>query len=240
MNADNEDYRVKPVSANRVARRALILAALVCRGSIESGAGRGEAESLHTGILDWITRLGLEKELEPGEQQLLHTPLGKLRPKEVIEATWSVEGLGVLAWALGLCDLPRHDEKVDPYAITDSLYFLSDDAAELIGSARLRSTAELKAYREVVYAIHCRLREFIRGRQGKDFAAWVEKAWFDLLKIDAAHLIVHGDLGIDDKEISEADEERVQTCEWITFQRHRAIVWVLGGHPIYSQTPVDT
>src|SRR5437879_5567031 len=98
------------MSANRVVRRALILAALVCRGSIDSSAGQAEAESLHTRILDWVRLLGLQDELEPGEQGILYAPLGKLGQREVVEVTWSVEGLAVLAWALNLFGLPRHDE----------------------------------------------------------------------------------------------------------------------------------
>jgi hypothetical protein len=235
-----EDANAEPVNAQRVVRRALVLAALCCRGSIETGAGQAEAESLHTRILDWIRLLKLEKELEPTEQRVLHGRLGTVRQGDVIEASWSVEGLVILGWALNLLDLPKHDEKVDPYAVTDSLYFLSGDATELMSSARLRSTAELKAYREVAYAIHCRLRGFARRREREDFAAWVEKGWTELLKIDRAHLIVHGDLGIDDREIADAEQERTQTCEWLTLQRHRAIIWLLGGHLVYSETPVDT
>ena len=191
-------------------------------------------------ILDWVALLHLEVELEPHEQKILNTPLGGLEPREVIEATWSIEGLAVLAWALNQFDLPRHDEKVDAYGLTDSLHFLSEEAAELIVSGRLRSTAELDAYREMVYAIHCRLRDFARNRQRKDFTAWVEEAWIELLKIDPAHLIVHGDLGIGDREIGDAEQHRLRICEWLTFQRHRAIIWLLGNYPVYSATPVDT
>jgi Domain of unknown function (DUF4272) len=240
--SQSSDGHVELLQANsvRVARRALILAAIACRGSIDSNAGRIEAETLQTRILDWVAFLKLEDELDPHEKKILNTPLGKLESTEVIEATWSVEGLAVLAWALNQFELPRHDEKVDPYRLTDSLHFLSEDAAELIPSRRLRSTAELKAFRETIYAIHCRLRDFARNRQRKDFAAWVDREWIDVLKIDAAHLIVHGDLGIDDREISEAEQHNLQTCEWLTFRRHRAIVWLLGNHPVYSETPVDT
>ena len=79
----------------RVARRALILAAVVCRGAIEHGAGEAEAERLHTGIKEWLEELGLEPECEPTDLEILHTPLGGLTNGQVIDATWQAEGLAV-------------------------------------------------------------------------------------------------------------------------------------------------
>lgn len=223
-----------------VARRALILASLVCRGSIDTGAGNAEAESVRSQILEWVNALGLDRDLEEHERSTLHAELGRLEPRDVNEATWDVEGLAILAWSLGVRDLPRHDEKVDPYRVTESVRFLSDDAADLVRSAKLRSARELSAYRELVYAIHCRLRGFIRNRQGKDFAVSVDERWLRALNLDKRVLIVSGDLSIDGLEISRAEEGRVEDCEWITFRRHKAAIWVLGGYPLYSQVSVDT
>jgi hypothetical protein len=234
------DAEPEMVSAPCAMRRALVLAALVCRGNIEPGAEDAEAISLHARILDWATFLNLEEELESDELRILQAPLGTLSPREVSESTWAIEGLAILSWALNLRDLPKHDEKVDPFGVTDSVCFLSDEAAELVASARLRSPAEFQAYREVAYAVHCRLRDFVRNRNAKDFATWVEKAWLEGLQIDPAHLIVGGDLGVGGAPILDAEANRVQACEWITFQRHRAIIWLLGDSPVYSKTPVDT
>ena len=187
-----------------------------------------------------MTGLNLLREVEPSEEKILRTPLGGLEPKEVIKATWGVEGLAVLAWALNRLALPRHDEKVDSYAVTDSLWFLSEDANEVISTASLRSLAELEACRELLYAIHCRLRDFARNRSRKNFTTWVEKTWISTLRLDSAHMIAHDDLAIGDKAISEVEDNRLQECELITRERHRAIIWLFEGYPIYSQTPVDT
>ena len=230
----------EPVDAQRTIRRALVLAALSCRGSIEAGAGQPEAESLRTRILDWIAFLNIDEELGSNEKRILQTHLGMLQQKDVIESTWVVEGLAILGWALNLIDLPKHDEKINPIVVTDSLCFLSEEAPDLFASARLRKKTELKAYREVAYAIHCRLKDYAKNKDRKEIVTRVEMAWIDLLRIDPDHFIVCGDLGIYDKEISDAEQERVQDCVWLTFERHRAIIWLLGGHPIYSETPVDT
>lgn len=230
----------RPVEATRVARRALVLAAVVCRGSIDRDAGQPEAESVRNRVLDWLTRLGLWDEVEPWEENVLRADIGKLEAKEVIQSTWYAEGLAVLAWALNRLDLPRHDEKVDPYAVTDSLWFLSEGAADVIRTARLRSELELKACRELLYAIHCRLRDFARHKSRKDFTSWVEQAWMAALKVGAAQLIVQGDLALNGKPIAGVKESCLQEGEWLTRERHRAIIWLYEGYPIYSQTPVDT
>src|SRR5205807_267987 len=127
------------------ARRALVLSAVACRGNIDHGAGNAEAGSLRDRMLDWIAFLDMQEEIEPREAALLKAPLWSLTQRQVIDATWQAEGLAVLAWALKRLDLPKHDEKVDPYAVTDALDFLSEHAAELMRSARLRSEAEMRA-----------------------------------------------------------------------------------------------
>lgn len=231
---------VTPVSAARAARRALVMSALVCRGSIEGGAGHSEAESLYSNVLSWLARLKLEADLEPFECEVLNRPLGTLDSTQVIRATWAVEGLAVLAWALNHLDFPEYDDKVDPYTVTESLCFLSEGAAELVQSARLRTTAELEAYRELMYAIHCRLRDFDRDKQRKPFATWIDKTWMKILGIDVDHLIVDGDLAVDGKAIGDVHEDRLRSFEWVIGERHRASIWLLGEYPVYSETPVDT
>jgi hypothetical protein len=98
----NQNAPRLPVIAVHVARRSLVLAAVVCRGSIESGAGQPEADAVYIRILDWLTKLSLWNEVEPSEKEILRTPLGLLEQKDVIRATWYVEGLAVLTWALNL------------------------------------------------------------------------------------------------------------------------------------------
>jgi hypothetical protein len=226
--------------ATRVARRALVLAAVVCRGAIDRGVGDPDAESLYPRILTWLTQMDLWEEVEPNEKKIFYTPLGQLEQKDIIQAIWYMEGLAVLAWALQQGEFPRHDEEVNPNDVTDSVCFLSEDAEELLRTARLRNRIQLNACLELLYAIHTRLRDFIRHRKSKDFTSWVSQRWIKALGLDAAHLIVDNDLAIDDKPISAVEDKRVQECANITFERHRAVIWLVEGYPTYSQTPVDT
>ena len=228
------------VNAAKVARRSLVLAAVVCRGSIDLHPDQFEAESLRHRILEWLTKLDLWDEVEPSEEKLLRTPIGKLEQKDVIRATWYVEGLAILSWAMHRREFPRHDQRVVPYEVADSVSFLSEDAEELLRAARLRSRTKLNASRELLYDIHARLRDFLRNGEQKDFTHWVEKSWIDAIGLDSPHLIVDKDLAIDGKALSEVVYERVRECENITCERHRAIIWLVERYPSYSQTPVDT
>lgn len=229
-----------PLTATRVARRSLVLSAVVCRASIESGVTDPEAQSLHGHIIDWLTRLSLWDEVEPGEETMLRAPLGLLASSDMIQASWYVEGLAVLAWALKYLEFPVSGEQADAHTVTDALWFLNESAVDIITSAELRSPAELEACREFFYAIHSRLRDHVRNDVPRDFTRWVEEEWLKLLGFDAGALFAHSDLGIDGKSFSETDNERLQEVMAITLERHRAIIWLFEGYASYSETPVDT
>ena len=50
-------------------------------------------------ILHWVDAIGIGDELEPDEWKLLQLGLGVPPPRDVLNATWRYEGLGVLVWA---------------------------------------------------------------------------------------------------------------------------------------------
>lgn len=227
------------MSFHRVACRALVLAAVVCRGFIEAEAKNPETVALQARLLEWITKSDLWDEAEPHEAKLLRTPIGGLTPNEVVKVTWCVEGLAILAWALGQMEIPPHDQMINPNDAADAVYFLRDDAAELIRASLMRNVEELSAAREFFYALHSRLSDFLRNAGSKDFSRWIEKSWIHTLRLDAARLFVDNDLALDDRPISEAKNERVQECAHIAYQRHKASIWLLGRYPVYSETPAD-
>jgi len=62
----------------------------------------------------------------------------------------------------------------------------------------------------------------------------------EALQFDPAQLFAEDDVAIDGKPISEAEIDRVLECEGIAYGRHKAIIWMIEGYPIYSETLVDT
>lgn len=234
----DEETQFQPPTAPTVARRALALAAVVCRGFIDSGINDPAAEELLGRIRYWLEGVGLSDYLEPWESEIITATLAQLGQQRVSKATWAVEGLAVLAWALGCSEFPRHDQQVDPFAITGSVGFLADTADEFIATACLRSPGELDACRELMYAMHCRIRDFVHAR---DFSAWVEDEWLERLRLSREDLIVDGDLVIGGKPITAASPEDIAKCEWATGERHRASIWLIGEeYPSYWDWTVDT
>ncbi len=229
-----------PPDEGRVARRALILSAIVCRSNRDHDPANPDAISLWHRLKAWVESLDLAAEIEPAEKDMIYAPLGTLDNSRRIRATWHAEGLAILAWALRRFPYPPFAQKVDPYELTDSLAFLNEDAEGVIQSAELRPRAELDACRELLYAIHCRLREFQRRKGARRIGTWIEPMWLETLGIESP-LGPTGDLQVGDVEIAAADEEKVTQYEWAVCERHRAAIWLVGEEgPLYSQVPTDT
>ena len=94
---DSEEDPWRPPTPRRVAARALVMSAVVCRGFIETDAGEAEAEALRVRVVEWLGRIGVTDEAEPRELAMLNAPLGTLAPQQAIDAGWLSEGLAVLA-----------------------------------------------------------------------------------------------------------------------------------------------
>jgi hypothetical protein len=239
---DEEDLpRPPPPDAGRVMRRAFVLAAVANRGLIENeGMAREEISATSEGMLQWLNDLGVSDELEPEEWKVLQRKGGTLEPQSVINSVWRIEGLGVLAWALGLYDLPVYDQLVSPPDLFEALHFFdSDGGKDLLDRAALRSAEELEAKRIEILMLHWRLREFgVRG-QPCDFVALSKKCWFGTFDL-APYRILENDLALGDVPISRADSDLVSTVQSLAHERHIAINWLCGGSDIYSETEAHT
>jgi hypothetical protein len=100
-----------------VARRALILSAIVCRSNSDHDPTNPAAIALWNRLKAWIESLDVASEIEPAEKEMIYAPLGSLDKQKGTRAMWRAEGLGILAWALGRFPFPKYGEKVDPYEL---------------------------------------------------------------------------------------------------------------------------
>jgi hypothetical protein len=224
---EEDDVDVEPPAPEAVLRRAQILVALAARGFGQTPFRRGPADEIRT----WFDARGLRAFAEPEEIALIEAT--KLNDREVVGATWGIEGAGVLAWSLGLMELPPHDVSVDLKVVGDACGFRSNDDPPL----RPIAHAELEAKAAQLLTIHWRLREFIFvNRTPIDFAEVASREYLPL-KIDGIRL-VDGDLAVVRWPIASAPPDEVQRCMSIAYERHRAINWLLGSAEPYSE--VDT
>lgn len=113
------DWSAAP-DAQRVARRAVILSAIVCRSNSDHDPTNPDVIALWIRLKTWIESLDVASEIEPAEREMIYAPLASLDKRKRIRASWNAEGLGILAWALGRFPFPSYGEKVDAYELTDS------------------------------------------------------------------------------------------------------------------------
>jgi hypothetical protein len=187
----------------------------------------------------WISSVGLDDELEARESAIIRAPLSKLSEREVINASWEGEGMATLAWALSCYDLPAYDQIVSSPSVGESLGFLNELSGTVLDSPRLRPAEEVDEFREQMFALHWRLREFSLRPEFLDFARFACECSFGPL--DIARLpLVRGDLAIDGRTLMDVGEDRWGECLSISSERHRTANWLAGHKPIYSQVTADT
>jgi hypothetical protein len=230
----------EPPTPERVACRALALAAVAARALLEQDdPSESWVAEFHRDTLAWVEAVGIGDELEPDEWEVLQRPPGALDRRAQIDATWRLEGLAVLAWALGRFELPAYDQLVHPQALVRSLGFPDADASRrLLAHPSLRPPAELEALSKQLLALHWRLRDYTLRPQAMDFRAFARDCWFGPLDISPFRLI-DDDLALGGYAISDAPEDVFRSALSAAMERHKAINWLAGGG-LYSQTDTST
>lgn len=235
---DFEETPDRPPGALDVARRALILSAVVCRATIENYRDEEYKRQTVEDIHEWLDELRSWPHLEPDEEEIIRTPLGEMSERSQINGTWFAEGLALLSWALHRGEFPPHDAKVDPIAVTNALDFLDPDAEKLLESPVLRGAVELEAAREWFYDLHCTLRGFL-FHNGDGHIADIDQ-YLAVLVLDPKTIWDGRWLRFEGRPLREAERNRLQEWEWIIRERHRASIWLQGEYPLFTELPVDT
>jgi hypothetical protein len=228
-----------PPPAIDIARRALILSGVVCRASLETHRDKAYGRETVNAVHEWFDYLELWPHLEPFEKRVIRASFGSIPKRVRFQGTWYVEGVAIFAWALKHTEFPRHDQKVDPIAVTNALGFLDKRARELLTNPTLRTIAELEAAREWLYDVHCTLRGFLHHGGDGRLAPWIDK-YSRASDVPRKRFRIRGRLALDGNPIESADRDRVQECETIICERHRAAIWLEGHYPLYTELPVDT
>ena len=147
-NGDEEeaaDREPDPPSTERILQRALCLAAVALRGNAERA---GAVDAYRADVLPWLEWEGLEKELEPWERAAIEAPQGELSGNRENESLWLPICCHVLAWSLGLDDLPRPDRRAKALDMLAPLGFRSTSASP-VAVAGLLQNAEAPGRRGV-------------------------------------------------------------------------------------------
>jgi hypothetical protein len=183
-----DDAATKP-SLDEVSDRALVLYALVRRGTIEfvvteTGGDPGrvrQAEAARRETDDWLEREDVWRAVTDDERRLLEAPSGSWPREAVADAMWRKESLGTLLWALD------HVEDMPPYGLEFEQQRL-DEAITRYGSvAGFRAAGRLRP-------------------DDRLESAWLEAdAWFGATEGRAG----------DDAQVASAAAERFRALSWL-------------------------
>lgn len=223
-------------SPRRVAERMFIMLTTGYRALLEAAPPEDAAARVRE-LGDWFLSLEVAEELEPHERAALDSQLGRMRHGLVERLLLSFESVVVLAWALRLAGLPPHDHRVSSRRLFNATGMLSEDARYVIDSADLRSPHELREAADRILAVHWRLNQFERDNAPLNMAGMAKEAWFGDIDSDKL-MLIDNDLAIDNRPVAEIADDMRERCRVITIERHRAINWLLGHHPVFSK--VDT
>ena len=237
----DEDTEPEPPSTERILKRALCLAAVAIRSRAEE---TGDVENFRAEFLPWLNSEGLEDELEPWERESVNAPQGGLSEHDRSEGLCLPASCHMLAWALGLADLPRPDKR--PMAADllaplgfESLAPPSIAVADLLERAQRRSAGELAYANGLCLAIHWRYVQQQLRPEPLDFlelSKTTEWRKFDI----SGPWIVDGDLGFDGAPIHELGPDDMPVGFMLATYRHKASNWLQGVEPVFSRVPIDT
>ena len=239
MEADLLDDEFITPNASRVAARAMILSAVMYRGLLDLDVDQQQSEERRRHLCEWLDGLGVAGELEDGENAVIRTPIRLLDRQRVTNATWRSEGMLILAWSLGRTELPRYYDQCDPFDVATSLGFFAERDDTALARPSLRPPEEIEHCAGTYLTIHWRLSEFRIIDSPIDFASLVSHCEWAPLTLDGVELI-DGDLGIRSERIDRAPADWLRQTMSITRERHKALNWLLGFDPIYSNTSTDT
>lgn len=231
---DQEEVVLDPPKVERLVRRLHVIAALVERGFLEE-PGVPNAESTQRSNIESLRATEALSEAELEEEALLEAPIGQLKDKEKWALPWLSEGGMVIAWSLGLAELPAYDQQVNVH----ELYKIAKGLADGSLKPERRPTSDIEQLAFQMLGIHWRIREFVLDGKTLDFPAYATKAWCGPMDLGLAR-IVENDLAIGKLPISQAEEAEWKKAGGIMEERRRAIHWVLGHHPVYSENDTAT
>lgn len=208
-------------------RSALFYAYTACRGMID-GDQSPKAQSTARRIQEIFKQSWLDGLiLEAAEERFINAPFGTLNDFNRSEASWLIERMAVLAWALGVAELPNYYTKVDPYSVSQSLGIFGNDHSQRIAKATIRGTDEITMRGQLYHVLAWRLSEFRGDRKTIDLKA-------KLTAEDSPHLIVDGiyfidnDLAVNERALGALSDVAFDQAAALVHYRYKEFRWLFG------------
>ena len=231
-----------------VASRAVVLSVVCRRAHLElapGDLGPDDPEGERFDLAAWIAEEGLDPILTPAEQRLLKTRVGKLARAGVLAASWRIEGLAVLAWALTLLDdPPAYDSPVEPTALLALIPAPWASTRALRTTANLRPESEIADERERAELWHWRAETAAtspgpsRG-DDRDLRSLVREVAEEAYAAGLLAPLAGHDFPISGRPYRELNPDARETLAIVAAERLRALNWLCGFGPIWDRVPLD-
>lgn len=234
LGGTENEAELHPPTQEHIRARLLLMVGLAERGFMEIEP-TDEPDKPRQALVQELRDAAAWDTAEPWERQALECPVGTLDEKLQWKLPWQTEGAIVLAWSLQIAELPAYDQQVqedDLLAARDRLM-----AGGMLPGVRTKSEIDQLAFQ--MLAIHWRLRQFYLERQAMDFAEYAPRAWCGPMDLSLARLI-GGDLAVGGVPLAAASEESWLSAIGIMEERRKAVHWLLGHNPVYSENDTGT
>jgi hypothetical protein len=226
--------------AQRVVRRALALCAVACRSQLEPHAGDAEARAIHESVRAWLAVARVDAEMEDEERDIVATPLGQLSRDAAASAGWRGEGAATLAWGLGLWTLPAIDAPVDASDVAMQLDWLGADPSAFCDAARLRARSDVVQFAEMLEVTQWQLDRSLEGETAVSLRNFDAGSFSWPRDVERLVLDGGGDLVLGGQSLAVAPEHARRIARRIVVERRRAVNWLAGQNPVYSQVELGS
>ena len=202
----------------------------------------------HNELAERLREGGLWNSMEREERSFLEMSSNKITQQMLVDASWSVESIVCLLWALGyISGLPPYDHQADP-ELTNNLP--AEPAHILIKKAVLRPLALVEKQRGLAELWHWRshTRQLQESNYKFTFAdgMTIERVIGMASAKAATDGVIPSPIGDDFPAFGKAYRDLTQVeysqTTSIAMERHRALNWLCGLAPgnRWSETPTDT
>ncbi len=197
---------------------------------------------------------GLWTHMSPKEQTLSQSTLVTMTEQQQIDASFRIETIQALMWALGLIpEMPSYDTLAS-HEILEQVP--SDNLPGFLKSAQLRNQTDIDEARDTAEFWNWRSRTRQLIERGDDFPKSDEMAragfhsYDDIVRFSAGKAAeagtipqcIDGDFPAKGKAYRDLTAEEWSEVNSITMERHFALNWLCGRAPgnNWDETPTDT
>ncbi len=239
-----------PPSEAQVASRLLCLAAIATLGAVAQDLHAGlDSDQLGTfavGVRDWVRGEGLLEHLAPSELAVFEKPLDAWTKRELVNASWRGESIGVLMWALSyIAELPAYDQQFA--GLLERLPVL-ETTAEFVGSGELRPWDDLSRAKDLAELWHWRSRttrlsndpSFLATHADDYLSGIVAQAAHKAYSVGDAPRPIGDDFPWRGKAYRDLSEDDYSLATSIAVERQFALNWLCGEGETWDETPTDT